>query len=364
MKFMALATVLALSPSFLVSQSFDSTREEVQSMTALSSIPFEAHASLLGLRNFSDSPPFSYSDGFSYLNEATALLMPLPMYSYDASKALFFSGAGIGLYSAASLFQALDGPVTPRNLLFTLSWKLNMESTYEIYRDLRANSVDPEYRDFRQYSFLDIAGSPFNIEAILNPVNLVVVPLYAVSMAAAHWEKAETQSVFATGKFYVENVDVGPFIGSSVLLATASLGAIQNSFEEAYWRGFLYEELKYSFKKANGSLNWLPASIVSSALFAAWHIPIQGFNWTIPSVFILGLIIDGAYETGGLPAAAAGHGLANAAAYIVTSLMLSGVPTAKEPKVASSNASPVSTYLSPEGMVISVSIPDLVGVRL
>lgn len=350
------------APFMVFALEAEETRATTLLRTSLSSLPFVAHSFLLNFHNESDTPPFSGNGGYSSINEAVPLLMPLPMYSYDVGKGLAFSLAGVGLYSGASFAQATGAPNVFRNTLYNVSWKLNMEATYEIYRDARLNSTDRDYRTFKPYSFQEIAFASFTPEAILNPVNLVVVPLYTLGAVAGSWEKAKTSSVFATGRTYFNDMEFDPWIAAPVSMAMGGAIAVQNSFEEAYWRGFVYEELKYSFKASSGSLSWLPASIVSSSLFALWHIPMQGFGWGQVGIFVLGLIIDGGYETGGLPAAAAGHGLANAAAFMARWVMTAGVP--EHPIATKVGPSPIKTSYTKDGFSVSLSIPDLLSVRL
>lgn len=358
--FLVAATMLCLAtPAF--GQTDTPSLEPATTSSVLSSLPLLAHSFLLHQhRTNDDSPSFSGSSGYSYLVETMPLLMPVPLYSYDMGKGLLYSGAGLGLYGAASMVQSTAGQNLFSSLAYQVSLKLGMESTYEMYRDLRLQSTDPEYRDFKGYSFREIVLAPFSGEAIANPINLVIVPLYALGFVASNWEKAQTESVFATGRTYIDDTELNPWLATPMALATSAGFAIQNSFEEAYWRGFLYEEMKYGFKETAGTLNWLPASVLSSALFAVWHGPIIGWSWNLAGTFVLGLVIDAIYETGGLPAAGAGHGLANAAVFLLGWSMTSGVPKTKPPQPA--KGSPVSTSLSSRGISIAVSLSDFIGV--
>lgn len=358
-----LAAMLCCS-SIAFSQPTGDTQNEVLGVASLSGLPLVAHSILLNEhRQNDDDPPFSGNSGYSYLVESVPMLMPLPMYSYDLQKGLGYTLGGLGLYGAATMAQAANGPNQFSSLAYQIALKINMESTYEIYSDLRSRSSDQSYRNFTKYSFSEIALAPFSIKAIVNPVSLVIVPLYAVGAIAGNWELAKTKSVFATGKTYIWNEEFNPWIATSLTLVTAAGFAVQNSFEEAYWRGFMYEELKHRFENTSGSVSWLPASMISSALFTAWHGPIIGWSWNLVGTFVLGgLVIDWIYETGGLPAAGAAHGLANASLFVIGWLMTSGVPMSQPVEAPIPN--PVKVSYSRDGMVISVSVPDLIGLKL
>lgn len=214
--------LLFLSAGLVYAGDIDSPADTL-TKAGVSSLPLAAHSVLLGLHNLNDTPPLSGLSGYDALNEAVTLLMPLPLYFDDTPKALAFSAAGLGLWGTATAVQAARAPDMFRNLLFQVSWKLNMESTYEIYRDSRLNSSAPGYREFSHWSFSEVALAPFTPSAILNPVNIVLVPLYALGAVAGNWERAKTDSVFATGRTYINDAELSPWLALPVSLSARRL---------------------------------------------------------------------------------------------------------------------------------------------
>jgi len=90
----------------------------------------------------------------------------------------------------------------------------------------------------------------------------------------------------------------------------------------------------------------MAANLLGNTLFALWHIPLQGFNWSLAGVFVSGSLATWAYELGGLPAAGAAHGTVNA----LSSLIGFGL-SAGRPSSSVSAAAPLALSLPPGGFL-------------
>lgn len=297
------------------------SHEQVLLATGLSSVPFIGYSLLRGAESFAQDPPFTDSSvGQSFWAAAVPIVEPLPLFAISPGRAGLWMLGGLATFSTAEVSKMLAVPESLQHTLFLMNWKYGMYTTYETYKEFRLRAKDSDYRNKRFASFEEITLAPFSLESYNNPVSLVTVPLFIVGEAVSKFVTSGTStSILTTGRTYVDQTELNPWVGVGVSVADAALVAIQNSYEEAYWRGYVYEELKYNLKG-----DWFWSSVATNTLFALWHIPNQGLNWSIAGVFASGALCTWAYELGGVPAAGAAHGLVNAMSGLVDFYLYGG----------------------------------------
>lgn len=276
-----------------------------------------------------------------YLRELLPVLSPLPLFALDPNQGTALTVGSLAIYSAAEIGALAPIPDQLKRTLFHVNWKFGMYATYAVYQQERSLGTDAMGGLVRRYSFLDLTVAPFQWESYANPVSWSVLPLMAVGEGVSRWlSEGSGRSPLTTGKVFFGSEQYQPVLGSALALTNAALIAIQNSYEEAFWRGYVYEEIKTSFRG-----NWLAANLLDNALFSLWHIPLQGFNWSIAGVFLSGSLATWAYEVGGLPAAGAAHGMVNALSSLIGFGLSAGVPQPSSPP--SATAAPLDIALSP-----------------
>lgn len=279
-----------------------------------------------------------------YLRELLPALSPLPMFALDQNQGLALTAGSLAVYSTAEMAALSPLPDRLKRTLFLLNWKLGMYSTYAVYREARSQEGS---------SFEEITLAPFRWESYANPVSLTVLPLMAVGEGVSLWlSQGSSRSPFTTGKAYFGSQEYNPLLGATLAFSNAALIAVQNSYEEAFWRGYVYEEIKRSLQG-----DWLVANLVGNTLFSLWHIPLQGLNWSIAGVFVSGSLATWAYEVGGLPAAGAAHGMVNALSWLMGFGLSAGVPQGNSPTSAApgSAPTPLSLSMTPGGFLARFS---------
>jgi membrane protease YdiL (CAAX protease family) len=118
----------------------------------------------------------------------------------------------------------------------------------------------------------------------------------------------------------------GAFLLESIPTAAIS-AAYTGVGEEAVYRGFMHEELGVHLGKP-----W--ATAIDTGAFLAMHLftdMARGMEWDAIAAHLLfvggaNLLLDWAYDEGGLPLAVTCHALTDFAAFVVQDLMYRGVP--------------------------------------
>lgn len=347
--------IFGAQPSFSQGNESDDLLEfhhgQVLTATGVSSLPFLSYSLARGMESFAQEPPFSNSAvGEDSLIALLPVLEPLPIATIDPGRAGLWVLGGVATYSTAQASVALGFPESLRHTLFLTSWKYGMYTTYETYKEFRSRSSDESYRNFRRYSFQEVTFAPFTLESYNNPVSMITLPLFIVGEAVSRYiTSGSSHSVFATGKTYIDQTEFNPLLGVTLATGEAALVAVQNSYEEAYWRGYVYEEIKYNFKG-----DWVWANLATNALFALWHIPNQGLNWSTLGVFASGALCTWAYELGGVPAAGAAHGLVNASSDLVGFFLYGGAERKR-------SSAAVENSVSSDKVALSFGAPLKIG---
>jgi membrane protease YdiL (CAAX protease family) len=252
-------------------------------------------------------------------------------------------GLGVGSLQLGSIAAAgalrdgarnVSSTYTPYwNLAESFSLHMALYATYATYRDARMRGSSEAWQDsWQPWTADQLIIAPFQPKNLGHPI--VYVPLLVqgglLGLSAA--------ATLAKGT----RVEAGPTARDAALGVGLSFDA--GVTEEALFRGFFYEEMKLSLGR------W-PARILDMTAFSAAHVPGEvslGYSGEeiargLAARAILGLLLDIAYDEGGLPESVALHSLWDTTAMVVAAvtqthplggtigLGSSGGPTGKQP---------------------------------
>jgi hypothetical protein len=307
------------------------TREEVYLYTGIS-VGLNIASTVLTLA------PLYYGD--SYITSLTVLAQYLligaehvPVYFFDIPKGLIFTGIEAGSFILILLNNTYLQSSTLNELLTQVFHKIGgMYSTYEIYKETRSLTTDSFYPiDWQTYSFGELSYASFVPDNFLKPIvwipPLAIGGLYALIMPREN-------AIWRTNRAYIDDIATYPAIGIAVktLINVVNYSMVAIG-EEALYRGVIYEELELNFGK-------LPAKIIDAIFFPLVHVPQElvagvplfnvGFNFVLRGIATI--LLDIAYDMGGLPLSTALHFWYDFAIATVEYLYKGGAPSDERQK--------------------------------
>ncbi len=277
--------------------------------------------------------PLFYGD--SYISSLAVLaqylllsLEHIPLYFFDIPKGLIFSGIEVSSFIFILLNNTYLQSNTLNELLSQAFYKIGaMYPTYEIYKESRSRVLDPFYpEDWETYSFGELSYAAFVPDNFLKPIvwipPLVIGGFYALIMPREN-------ALWRTNRGYIDNIAMYPVAGMAVktLINVVNYSMVAVG-EEALYRGVIYEELKLNFGP-------LPAKIIDFVFFPLVHVPQElvagvpifniGFNFVLRGIATI--LLDNAYDIGGLPLSTALHFWYDFAIATVEYLFKGGAPS-------------------------------------
>ena len=234
--------------------------------------------------------------------------------------------AGFGL----SYHPSLYGDRTLAKSFINVGLKTFFWSYYEGYAKARKKTGPGKYADdFNIEKFGELFAAVWDPDVLSRiSVWLPALTVTAGNTAAILINDGGENAVWNTGKAYLGDVEVPILAG---LISTIAIGCVSSAFtaigEEAFFRGFEYEELKIN-------LDLVPAKAVNAVSFSALHIPqeiaggLELSDILIQAGFraVLTLGLQWAYDDGGLKYSAAQHMWIDASALILNYILCSGIP--------------------------------------
>ena len=239
-----------------------------------------------------------------WLSASTAT-QHLPMYQLDSRLGMRYSIAEAGFLTAH--YATYSSP-TMRGTAFNLYLKTAWWSTYDMYKITRSRAKPGVYTDeWQSYGVKELSLAPFKWEWISRP--LFYIPIGLILWSEANSIKNSDCSIFKTKKTYIDGNEMPMGLAIPLMIGNNTLHFLATAIgEEALYRGVIYEELKVSY----GSRR---AKVYDFFLFPAIHVPFDIANGQ-DSEIIIGnfiergvatLLLDYAYDQGGLPFSVALH---------------------------------------------------------
>jgi len=247
----------------------------------------------------------------------------LPLYLLDSPLAPAFTIAEAGFLGLH--LSTLQSPFITEaavNLYVTTAFY----STYEIYKDARANTISGLYPDeWRRYGLGELFAASFAWENLLHPAFYIPVGVSTVVNVLSSLDSEI--AIWKTGRAHIDgnelplSVAIPLVLGRNILHFTAT--AIG---EEALYRGVIYEELKVS-------LDPLLAKVCDMVLFPLIHVggdlarglSLDSMLKMFATRAVSTLLFDYAYDVGGLPLSTAIHTWFNTVAFSLRWATSSGV---------------------------------------
>lgn len=236
---------------------------------------------------------------------ATAAPQHLPMYQLDSRLGMRYSIAEAGFLAAH--YATYSSP-TARGTAFNLYLKTAWWSTYDMYKIARGRAKPCVYPDeWQSYGVKELSLAPFKWENISHP--LFYIPIGLILWSEVNSIKESDCSIFKTKKAYIDGDEIPMGLAVPLMIGNNILHFLATAIgEEAMYRGVIYEELKVSY----GSKR---AKLYDFFLFPAIHVPFDIANGRdadyIVEQFIqrgvATLLLDYAYDKGGLPFSVALH---------------------------------------------------------
>jgi hypothetical protein len=230
----------------------------------------------------------------------------LPLYAFDSKQALTYTGTGLS-FLGLHLLTSEKPYISRAPYYFYLDNEFY--STYEIYKATRGKAQAGGYpEDWKTFNRKELFCAPFKMENLSHPlfyVTILTETTYHVLLSALGNEDA----IWKTGEAYLDCEKVPISQAVPAILATNLLTETAVAVgEEALYRGVIYEELKLSL----GSKR---AKLIDMFFFPALHIPgdlaLEHSSDEVIGAFILrsftALLLDLAYDRGGLPFSTALH---------------------------------------------------------
>ena len=247
----------------------------------------------------------------------------LPLYLLDSPLAPAFTIAEAGFLGLHR--STLQSPfITEMAVNFYVTTAFY--STYEIYKDARANTISGVYpQEWQAYGLGELFAASFAWENLLHPAFYIPVGISTVANVLS--SLGSELAIWKTGRAHIDgnefpmSVAIPLVLGRNILHFTAT--AIG---EEALYRGVIYEELKASFDP-------LLAKVCDMVLFPLIHVGGDlARGLTLDSMLgmfvtraVSTLLFDYAYDVGGLPLSTAIHTWFNTVAFSLRWAASSGV---------------------------------------
>jgi membrane protease YdiL (CAAX protease family) len=242
------------------------------------------------------------------------LAAPLPELFVDVWRGLEVTGIAWGAFAGFLATEESHSPyvkaLSHEGLAITLDQ--GAYAAYAVYRDLRVAQEAPSERDgwLPRYAS-ELVTSPFSLSNLAHPI--VLVP-------AGIWLALQIFSQAVSGPLQRQAPGAIAFN-----LGIAAGGALDTAIgEECLFRGFIYEETRHA-------IGIWPARVLNMLLFSAAHLPEYagsgaGLLITLPELAVLSLLMEIAYDQGGLPESIALHFLFDATGAFVASLYSTSAP--------------------------------------
>lgn len=257
-------------------------------------------------------------------------LSDIPLFLSGSPDALALSVGGAFLWGAEALADAGYGNYSrTANLLYWGKNDLTMYKAYDSYASLRLRSKAWNNSGFERRGFLELMAAPLNYRLYSRPQPWIALgagiglsALYALVFIPDPWAGA----VWTTGEWYIDEIAVNP---ASFILNNLAYNSVSSVYtgvgEEAVFRGFLHEELSGYFGK-----EW--AAAIDTTAFLIMHFftdLARGMEWDDIGIHMLqvaaaNLLLDWAYDEGGLPLSVTCHALWDFAAFVFNDLLTGG----------------------------------------
>ncbi len=264
----------------------------------------------------------------------------LPLYAQDRTLATKYS---LGHAALTGAHYATNHNPTLSLVPFNAHIKVAMFSSYESYKIGRSQAKPGIYDEqFEPYGMSDLACAPFDMTNLKQPV--FYIPFAVSSVFQVSSMLASEDAIWKTDEVYVDKKKVKPGVAIP-LVTTANLvnNVLTAVGEEALYRGVIYEELKVSYGPKR-------AKLYDFFIFPAIHVPQDVARGSelgeITGLFIMRglstLLLDYAYDKGGLPLSVTLHSWLNMLGYTTRFLGSAGVPNQSE----SNNSNSVGPSMS------------------
>ena len=240
-------------------------------------------------------------------------LSGIPLALSGSPDSIGLSAFGAALWGAESLTNAAYGPYSlPSQWSFWAKNNLTMYRAYDAYASFRLRSPAWDNSGFKRYGYLDLAAASFDPKNLGSPYLWAGVGIASVGVALPYLLDSSklSKAVWSTGEFYIQDKKVDPAAFALAMGAYNVTGSIYTGIgEESAFRGFLHEELSSSLGRP-----W--AMVVDTGAFALMHLLtdiIRGqmskpeIAIHVLSVSASNIILDLAYDRGGLALASATH---------------------------------------------------------
>lgn len=232
---------------------------------------------------------------------------PIPLYWIDPSRALGYTAAGLGLSGAGvALMFAPDSLPVAAPLSSTLLNGYAHLMEYSVY-DTYALAADLDTR----YRLRDLVAAPLTWSNIREPIVWIPSVIGPAALVGFYLvvEPGLGTPVYTSGRSFIGNAQVGVALGGVSAASFAFVDMLSTAIgEEVYYRGVVYEE-------TTRALGRWRARVLDMFLFPALHLPsdLQAgfktetilFNFCWRSAMTL--VLDSAYDRGGLPLSVATH---------------------------------------------------------
>jgi membrane protease YdiL (CAAX protease family) len=257
---------------------------------------------------------FSFQD--KLITSSILELSALPLFFYEPQNS-FYSAAATSTLLGAEMLSAkrlgLDAHLTGYIQWTRISIAENR--AYQSYALTRLNSDSYDNTDFQKLDTMDLYTAPLDFEVLKDPLVLGYAALNALVTFGyqALVSDGFSQSIWETGQAYLgeDPVDLGYYVLANALgfFTYHFSGAVG---EESYYRGYLFEEIKYH-------AGFTVASIVDCSIFTLQHVLTDIARGQDPLYVVLHgaatalitLAWDHLYSRSGLRATVASHAWSN-----------------------------------------------------
>jgi hypothetical protein len=265
------------------------------------------------------------------LGSALTELSDIPLFLGGSPDAIALSAGGAALWAAESLSNSGYGADSmPSKHFYWGKNDLAMYKAYDSYASYRSRSAAWDNSKFNRWSFWELFGAALDPKELATPQVILGAAegiLAIVGTALITRDDPFGDSVFASGRCYEggNETNATAFALDSIVNAFFS-GAYTGVGEEAVFRGFLHEELSQRVGRG-----W--ATALDSAAFGAMHLVtdlVRQEDWRyiafhVSSATLTNLLLDWAYDEGGLRRAVSSHAWSDITANLAYDCIFKGV---------------------------------------
>lgn len=258
-------------------------------------------------------------------------LLNIPAAIVNPSYTLTGTAIDTGLFASGLLCeknQDIYGNPSLANTLWNMGYKGNMWLQYKGYETARTRCNAEIYQNCEVLDFKDAVFSCFNPDVLSKKTVWIPILTNATLYTGYLCFGGFDNSIFKTGKAYVGKYSVPVVAGVATVLGLSCLNFISTGIgEEALFRGVGYEEMKVS-------MGIVPAKIIDALGFSTCHVPQSVLSGIDPITILLGgvvyqsgltLLLQWAYDKGGLRDSIAAHMWMDVLNALATYLFTSGI---------------------------------------